>query len=53
MTDITKLSGISDPKKYFRDPATYQPPAPEVVQPLTFEPFWFTSDRNNTPRFLT
>ena len=31
----------------------YQPPAPEVVQPLTFEPFWFTSDRNNTPRFLT
>jgi transposase InsO family protein len=31
----------------------YRPPAPEVVQPLTFEPFWFTSDRNNTPRFLT
>jgi putative transposase len=31
----------------------YRPPAPEVVQPLTFEPFWFTSARNNTPRFLT
>jgi len=31
----------------------YRPPAPEVVQPLTFEPFWFTSDRKNTPRFLT
>ena len=31
----------------------YRPPAPEVVQPLTFEPFWFKSARNNTPRFLT
>jgi transposase InsO family protein len=31
----------------------YRPPAPEVVQPLTFEPFWFTSDRNITPQFLT
>jgi transposase InsO family protein len=31
----------------------YRPPAPEVVQPLTFEPFWFTSDRNNTPELLT
>jgi hypothetical protein len=25
----------------------------QVVQPLTFEPFWFTSNRNNTPQFLT
>ena len=31
----------------------YRPPAPEVVQPLTFEPFWFTSARNNIPQFLT
>jgi transposase InsO family protein len=31
----------------------YRPPAPEVVQPLTFEPFWFTSARNITPQFLT
>jgi putative transposase len=31
----------------------YRPPAPEAVQPLTFEPIWFTSDRNNTPQFLT
>ena len=31
----------------------YRSLAPEVVQPLTFEPFWFTSDRNNTLRFLT
>jgi len=31
----------------------YRPPAPEVVQPLTFEPFWFTSDRDNMPWGLT
>ena len=31
----------------------YRPPAPEVIQPLTFEPFWFTSNRDNTPQFLT
>jgi transposase InsO family protein len=31
----------------------YQPPAPEAVEALTFEPFWFTSARNNTPQFLT
>ena len=23
----------------------YRPPAPEVVQPLTFKPFWFTFGR--------
>ena len=31
----------------------YRPPAPAAIQPLTFEPFWFTSDRNKTPQFLT
>ena len=31
----------------------YRPPAPEAVQPLTFEPFWFTSDRENMPQYLT
>jgi transposase InsO family protein len=31
----------------------YRPPAPEAIQPLTLNPFWFTSDRNNTPQFLT
>jgi len=31
----------------------YRPPAPEAVQPLTFEPFWFTSDRDNMPWGLT
>jgi putative transposase len=31
----------------------YRPPAPAAIQPLTFEPFWLTSDRNNTPQFLT
>jgi len=25
----------------------YRPPAPEAIQPLTFEPFWFTSNRDN------
>ena len=29
------------------------PPAPETVEPLIFEPFWFTSDKDNMPRFLT
>jgi transposase InsO family protein len=31
----------------------YRLPAPEAAQPLAFEPIWFTSDRNNTPQFLT
>jgi transposase InsO family protein len=31
----------------------YRPPAPEAIQPLTFEPFWFTSARENIHRFLT
>jgi putative transposase len=31
----------------------YRPPAPEAAQPLIFEPFWFTSNRNNMPRILT
>lgn len=31
----------------------YRPPAPEAIQPLIFEPFWFTSGENNTSRFLT
>ena len=31
----------------------YKPPAPEVVHPLIFEPFWFTSGRENMPRILT
>jgi transposase InsO family protein len=31
----------------------YRPPAPETIAPLTFDPFWFTSARNNTPQFLT
>ena len=31
----------------------YRPPAPEAIAPLTFDPFWFTSDTNNTPQFLT
>jgi IS30 family transposase len=31
----------------------YRPPAPETIEPLTFEPFWFTSDMINTPQFLT
>ena len=31
----------------------YRPPAPEVVQPLTFEPFWFSSHREDMPRILT
>jgi len=31
----------------------YRPPAPEAFQPLIFEPFWFTSYRENMPRFLT
>ena len=31
----------------------YRPPAPEAVQPLTFEPFWFTSNRENMLRILT
>jgi len=31
----------------------YRPPAPEAIEPLTFEPFWFTSDRENIRRILT
>jgi transposase InsO family protein len=31
----------------------YRPPAPEVAQPLTFEPFWFTSNKENMLRILT
>ena len=31
----------------------YRPPAPEAIEPLTFEPFWFTSPRENRPQFLT
>jgi len=31
----------------------YRPPAPEAAQPLIFEPFWFTSNRENMPRILT
>jgi hypothetical protein len=27
--------------------------APDAVQPLAFEPFWFTSDSDNMPRILT
>ena len=31
----------------------YKQPAPESFQPLIFEPFWFTSGRENMPRILT
>ncbi len=31
----------------------YRPPAPEAIQPLIFEPFWFTSKMANMPRILT
>jgi transposase InsO family protein len=31
----------------------YRPPAPEAIAPLTFDPFWFTSSRENMPQFLT
>jgi putative transposase len=31
----------------------YRPPAPEAVQTLTFEPFWFSSNRENMLRILT
>ena len=31
----------------------YCPPAPEAVQPLTFEAIWFTSGRENMLRILT
>lgn len=31
----------------------YRSPAPEVVQALTFEPFWFTSGKRNMPKILT
>ncbi|MFC1799239.1 IS3 family transposase [Thermodesulfobacteriota bacterium] len=31
----------------------YRLPAPEAVQPLTFESFWFTSGRENMPQILT
>ena len=31
----------------------YNPPAPESFQPLIFEPFWFTSGRENMARSLT
>ena len=31
----------------------YKPPAPEAAQPLIFEPFWFTSNRENMLRILT
>jgi len=31
----------------------YWAPAPEAVQPLTFETFWFTSGRENMPQILT
>ena len=30
-----------------------RPPAPEAIQPLIFEPFWFTSTMVNMPRILT
>jgi hypothetical protein len=30
-----------------------RPPAPETVQSLIFEHFWFTSGRENTPQSLT
>jgi hypothetical protein len=31
----------------------YRPPAPAAIEPLTFDPIWFTSSRENMPRFLT
>ena len=31
----------------------YRPPAPEAVQPLIFELFWFTSGRENMLGILT
>ena len=31
----------------------YKPPAPEAVQPLIFNPLWFTSMKENMPQFLT
>jgi len=31
----------------------YRPPAPEAIEPLTFEPFWFTSSTETMPRSLT
>jgi putative transposase len=31
----------------------YRPPAPEAIEPLTFEPFWFTLPRENMPQNLT
>ena len=31
----------------------YRPPAPEAVQPLTVEPIWITSYRENRPQYLT
>ena len=31
----------------------YKPPAPEAVQSLIFDPFWFTADRENIHPILT
>jgi transposase InsO family protein len=31
----------------------YRPPAPEAIQSLIFEPFWFTSNRKNMLQILT
>ena len=31
----------------------YRPPAPEAVQSLIFEPFWFTYRKENMPQVLT
>ena len=31
----------------------YRPPAPEAVQPITVEPVWFKSYKENMPQFLT
>ena len=31
----------------------YRPPAPEAIEPLTFNPVWFTSCTENMPRSLT
>jgi hypothetical protein len=27
----------------------YHPPEPEPVQPLIFDPYWFTSEKSNVP----
>ena len=30
----------------------YRPPAPEAIEPLTFDPFWFTSSTEKRPQYL-